>query len=281
MITALGTGIGKEHYDADKLRYGKIILMTDADVDGAHIRTLLLTFFFRHMRELLERGNIFIAQPPLYGVRRGKEMTYHKDDAAFRKHLIEHGSEGKKVVSAAPGANGSITGQKLVAWLTRISRLQEISARAERRGLSAFVFLSLAARAAEGVEALSGEKTATKFFKALLAEWKVSRPEVTNTAFSIEPDLTGDSEGVRGRLSWKRGGLPMDCLVDRQPDDVGRPARGGDAVAADPRDAAAPVPDGRGGVLPRGRRAALPARPGARVGEEGADDPALQRAWAR
>ena len=219
MITALGTGIGKETYELAKLRYGKIIIMTDADVDGAHIRTLLLTFFFRHMRELIDRGNIFIAQPPLYGVRRGKEMTYLKDDVAFRKYLIDHGTEGKKVVSVPEAAtgNGSITGQKLVAWLTRISRLQEISARAERRGFPAFVFLSLAARAAEGVAALAGEKTATKFFKALLAEWKIYRPEVTGAAFSFEPDLTGDdTEGVRARLSWKRGGIPMECHVDRK-----------------------------------------------------------------
>jgi DNA gyrase subunit B len=213
MVTALGTGIGKENYDADKLRYGKIIIMTDADVDGAHIRTLLLTFFFRNMRELLARGNVFIAQPPLYGVRRGKEMTYLKDDAAFRKHLIDHGSAGKRV--AGSNGSGAVTGQKLVGWLSKISRLHDLAARAERRGLPAFVFLSLALRAAEGVAALAGEKTATRFFKALLAEWKVSRPEVTHAAFAIETDPEGDSEGVRARLTWKRGGLPMDCLVDR------------------------------------------------------------------
>jgi DNA gyrase subunit B len=213
MVTALGTGIGKENYEADRLRYGKVIIMTDADVDGAHIRTLLLTFFFRHMPELLERGNIFIAQPPLFGVRRGKEMTYLKDDAAFRKYLIELGIAGRRV--AGTDGAGPLTGQRLTAWLTKISRLEQVASRAERRGLPAFVLLSLAARAAEGAEALSVEKTAQKFFKSLLAEWKASRPDVTNATFSFDPDPDSDAEGVRARLSWKRGGLPMDCLVGR------------------------------------------------------------------
>ena len=213
MVTALGTGIGKENYEADRLRYGKVIIMTDADVDGAHIRTLLLTFFFRHMRELLARGNIFIAQPPLYGVRRGKEMTYLKDDAAFRKYLIELGIAGRRVAGA--GGTGPLTGQRLAAWLARISRLEQVASRAERRGLPSFVFLSLASRGTDGAEALSTEKTAQKFFKALLAEWKVSRPDVTNATFSFDPDPDSDAEGVRARLSWKRGGLPMDCLVGR------------------------------------------------------------------
>jgi len=213
MITALGTGIGKENYEADKLRYGKVIIMTDADVDGAHIRTLLLTFFFRHMRELIDRGNIFIAQPPLYGVRRGKEMTYLKDDAAFRKYLIDLGIAGRRV--SGTGGAGVLTGQRLAAWLTKISRLEHIASRAERRGLPAFVFLSLSARAAEGAEALATEKGARKFFGEIIAEWKTTRPDVTNAAFSFDPDPDSDADGVRARLSWKRGGLPMDCLVGR------------------------------------------------------------------
>src|SRR5438067_1129335 len=97
MITALGTGISKEDFDASKLRYGKIILMTDADVDGSHIRTLLLTFFFRHMQDLIKRGNIFIAQPPLFSIKKGKSLQYIKDDDELDKIILKRAADSVTV----------------------------------------------------------------------------------------------------------------------------------------------------------------------------------------
>jgi len=116
MITALGTGISKEDFDPLKLRYGKIILMTDADVDGSHIRTLLLTFFFRHMQELIKRGNVFIAQPPLYGIKKGKSHQYIKDDREFVKVMVKRAAEGL-IVRYGEGA-AKIEGTTLARFIT-------------------------------------------------------------------------------------------------------------------------------------------------------------------
>ena len=119
MITALGTGIGKDDFDVSKLRYGKIILMTDADVDGSHIRTLLLTFFFRHMQELIKRGNVFIAQPPLYRIKKGKFEQYIKNDSEFVKVMVKRAADGI-VVRYGEGA-ATLEGAPLTKFMTTLN----------------------------------------------------------------------------------------------------------------------------------------------------------------
>jgi DNA gyrase subunit B len=116
MITALGTGIAKDDFDPTKVRYGKIILMTDADVDGSHIRTLLLTFFFRHMQDLIKRGNVFIAQPPLYSLKKGKSLQYIKDDDAFDKVMLKRAADGL-VVRYGEGA-AKLEGANLTRFMS-------------------------------------------------------------------------------------------------------------------------------------------------------------------
>jgi DNA gyrase subunit B len=116
MITALGTGIAKEDFDPTKVRYGKIILMTDADVDGSHIRTLLLTFFFRHMQELIKRGNVFIAQPPLFSLKKGKQQQYIKDEREFVKVMVKRAAEGLSVRYGEGAAK--IEGKDLARFMT-------------------------------------------------------------------------------------------------------------------------------------------------------------------
>jgi DNA gyrase subunit B len=124
LITALGTGIGPDEFDAAKVRYHKIVLMTDADVDGSHIRTLLLTFFYRQMRELVERGYLYIAQPPLYKVQKGKKENYLKDDDALENFLVANMLESVEVYSSTGKVETSIL-QKSVTALYAYQRLLE------------------------------------------------------------------------------------------------------------------------------------------------------------
>jgi len=131
MITALGTGIAKEDFDIAKLRYAKVILMTDADVDGSHIRTLLLTFFFRHMQELIKRGNVFIAQPPLYSIKKGKAQQYIKDDRDFVKVMVKRASEGL-VVRYGDGA-AKVEGAALTKFITVLNEYLTVFDKVNKR----------------------------------------------------------------------------------------------------------------------------------------------------
>lgn len=133
MISALGTGVGKDEYNPDKLRYHKTIIMTDADVDGAHIRTLLLTFFFRMMPELIERGNLFIAQPPLYRVAVGKQEHYLKDEAQLNALLLRRAVEKREVY--LPGREGALPPEELIGLMQTFSRYEEILERLSQRGM--------------------------------------------------------------------------------------------------------------------------------------------------
>jgi DNA gyrase subunit B len=133
LITAIGTGIGKDDFDPAKLRYGKIIIMTDADVDGSHIRTLLLTFFFRHMKELIERQHVFIAQPPLYKLKRGRSEKYIKNEADFTKEIMRRATENLTVETGSNGTTQRFDGADLRAFLMSLDEFQQMFHKVERR----------------------------------------------------------------------------------------------------------------------------------------------------
>src|SRR5439155_22003175 len=128
MITALGTGIGQDDFDTAKLRYHKVIIMTDADVDGSHIRTLLLTFFYRQMAPLIENGHIYIAQPPLFRVKKGKTEQYIKDERQMSRFLLKKATDNLTIQ-----ADGhELTGRELTSFLEKLIELNTVFNRVDR-----------------------------------------------------------------------------------------------------------------------------------------------------
>ncbi len=178
IITALGCGIGKEDFDVSKLRYHKIILMTDADVDGSHIRTLILTFFFRQMRELVDRGHLYIAQPPLYKVKRAREEMYLQNDQELAAYLVRKAAEERTVRSSESGREW--TGNALVNLLEEMVEYRKYREALELRGWPGPAVIALLRLGFSGREDFADEAKLEELSKALEAAGHDVREIVRN-----------------------------------------------------------------------------------------------------
>jgi DNA gyrase subunit B len=218
LITALGCGIGRDDFDPDKLRYHRVIIMTDADVDGSHIRTLLLTFFYRQMKELIERGHIYIAQPPLYKIKRGKQEVYVKDDVELDGYLLNAALDGAAlyVNASAPALTGvglETLAKEYIAVENILARLSNRYAEAVMRCVSDLPELSAAD--AEDLDALSAW---AEQLSAALPKHTGDRAEKGGGgSYSAELERGDeDGEGVRIAITKVQHGLGTTRYLPRE-----------------------------------------------------------------
>ncbi|MGE3538176.1 MAG: DNA topoisomerase (ATP-hydrolyzing) subunit B [Candidatus Tectimicrobiota bacterium] len=165
LITALGAGIGRDDFDVEKIRYHRIIIMTDADVDGSHIRTLLLTFFFRHMRPVVERGYLYIAQPPLYKVKRGQSEMYLKNQSAFDEHVMHLAAERLQLIR--PGRPDGFYSEQLATLIRRVQTFEQLLGRQARRHQDARILRYLALHEDLGAALLQDQEQTSQLLQTL------------------------------------------------------------------------------------------------------------------
>jgi DNA gyrase subunit B len=211
MILALGTGIGKDEYDIGKLRYHSVIIMTDADVDGSHIRTLLLTFFYRQMPEVIERGHLFIAQPPLFRLKHGKEEIYLKDQRELDDFLLEHGASK---VAVRPAGNGreAVTGAALKSLCKDLSRYREILSRVGKRKDERLVDAIVMSTHMDA-ESVARKEALVEQIESVQEYLEKHHPEV----LPLYPVLEADPHypGFRLRIETHHGGTRKETVIDR------------------------------------------------------------------
>src|SRR5262249_47667008 len=211
LITALGAGIGADDKDLDRLRYHTIILMCDADVDGAHIRTLLLTFFYRHFHEVIERGHLFIAQPPLYRVKRGKSQQYLKDEPALEDYLIDLAAGDTTLRGdGAPALTGTPLKQ-LVKKAMRLDKLLDIF---ERKGLNRHLLTGLARQEAMSADTLADEPLLRRVVAQAETYMQTAAPELLPVSVDFQEDR--EHACIRLVVSTRANGAQHRNVIDRE-----------------------------------------------------------------